>query len=625
MQIVLDILSDLGTATLHPLWVPVLAWTILVLPLWALLERTDRLHPLAEYRLTQVLLAALPVGIAAASIGEMLPAAAQPAALSGPSVVVLPAIESTPEPVAGPSASWSWMHAVGLLTVGALGAGLFRLARLLLNVVAVGRVRRVLDAAPSPSLQAEADRLADRLNVHRPVRLRTRPEADVPLTLGGLRPMILVPERLAEATEELRMTLRHELVHIRRWDDLAQLAERFVAAPFAVHPLVGRLQRRIAEARERACDATVLDNSETPAGDYARLLATFADGSGPRRLGALSLSESPSSLTDRLSAMRSSMPSLLSSRFALGTALVAVGLALTVGVVACSDSVAPSIEAPEQAAAPQSLQEVPLPTGDSPLYVVDGEVRDSTYLSSLNSEDIASVEVLKPSAATEEYGERGANGVVIITTTRGATEETTAAEQTDEEVFTVVDDQPELVGGLSALQESISYPETAKEAGVEGRVIVQFIVDQDGNVTNPKVTRGVQGVLDQAALDAVKAQEFKPGRQDGEAVKVQMSLPVTFRLPDGESSPSESAKSESNESAGEPSAGLEPSPRRFYDLKVSSVLVEGSVEVMANGKTLRKGIEYRVDHEAGTVTLTRESFLGTRADIEISYEENVQS
>ena len=164
MQIVLDILSDLGTATLHPFWVPILAWTVLVLPPWALLERTDRLHPLAEYRLTQVLLAALPVGILAASIGEMLPAAVQPAALSGRSMVVLPAIEPTTEPVAGPSPSWSWMHAVGLLTVGALGVGLFCLGRLALEVVAARRVRRRLATVAAPSLRAEADRLRERLN-----------------------------------------------------------------------------------------------------------------------------------------------------------------------------------------------------------------------------------------------------------------------------------------------------------------------------------------------------------------------------------------------------------------------------------------------------------------------------
>jgi TonB family protein len=108
-------------------------------------------------------------------------------------------------------------------------------------------------------------------------------------------------------------------------------------------------------------------------------------------------------------------------------------------------------------------------------------------------------------------------------------------------VFTVVEDQPELVGGMKALQEAVSYPELAKEAGIEGRVIVQFVVDKDGTVTNPKVTRGVHKLLNEAALQAVKQQEFKPGQQQGEPVKVQMSLPVTFRLP---SSHSESATQE---------------------------------------------------------------------------------
>jgi TonB family protein len=335
----LDILAELGTATAYSLWLPVLAWTVLALPLWALLERTDRLHPLAEYRLSQVLLAALPVGIGAVSVVEMLPDAARSSVLSAQSVVVLPAIE--PTSTGAPAASWTWMHAVGLLTVGALGVGLFFLGRIALEVVAAGRIRQHLATAAAPSLRAEADRLRDRLNVHRPIRLCTTPDAAVPLTLGGLRPMILLPDRLVEATEELRMTLRHELVHIRRWDDCAHLAERLVAALFAAHPLVGRLRRQIAEARERACDAAVLDDGETPPASYARLLSAFADGASPHRLGALSLSESPSSLKNRLSAMRSSMPSLLSSRLALGTALVAIGLALTLGVVACSDSVAP--------------------------------------------------------------------------------------------------------------------------------------------------------------------------------------------------------------------------------------------------------------------------------------------
>ena len=103
-------------------------------------------------------------------------------------------------------------------------------------------------------------------------------------------------------------------------------------------------------------------------------------------------------------------------------------------------------------------------------------------------------------------------------------------EEEEQEIFMVVENQPELKGGMKALQESVEYPEFAKKAGIEGRVIVQFVVNEQGNVQNPKVTRGVHKLLNEEAIKAVKEQSFKPGKQRGEAVKVQMSLPVTFRL-----------------------------------------------------------------------------------------------
>ncbi len=103
-------------------------------------------------------------------------------------------------------------------------------------------------------------------------------------------------------------------------------------------------------------------------------------------------------------------------------------------------------------------------------------------------------------------------------------------EEEEQEVFVVVENQPELIGGMKALNEEVEYPDFARKAGIEGRVFVQFVVDEEGNVKNPKVTRGVHKLLNQEAMRAVKEMKFKPGKQRGKAVKVQMSLPVTFRL-----------------------------------------------------------------------------------------------
>lgn len=97
------------------------------------------------------------------------------------------------------------------------------------------------------------------------------------------------------------------------------------------------------------------------------------------------------------------------------------------------------------------------------------------------------------------------------------------------EIFVAVEQSPDC-GGISGLQKEVDYPPFAKKAGIEGRVIVQFVVDEEGNVTNPTVTRGVHKLLDEEAVRAVTNLKCTPGRQRDRPVKVRMSMPVTFRL-----------------------------------------------------------------------------------------------
>lgn len=103
-------------------------------------------------------------------------------------------------------------------------------------------------------------------------------------------------------------------------------------------------------------------------------------------------------------------------------------------------------------------------------------------------------------------------------------------EEEEEDFFVAVEQMPELIGGLAALQKNIRYPEMARRAGIEGRVIVQFIVNEDGSIENPRVIRGIGGGCDEEAIKAVSQAKFHPGRQRGEPVRVQYSLPVIFRL-----------------------------------------------------------------------------------------------
>ncbi len=103
-------------------------------------------------------------------------------------------------------------------------------------------------------------------------------------------------------------------------------------------------------------------------------------------------------------------------------------------------------------------------------------------------------------------------------------------EEKEEDFFVAVEQMPELKGSIKDLQQKIKYPSKAEKAGIEGRVTIQFIVDEDGNVEDPHVLRGIGGGCDKEALRVVKTAKFKPGRQRGKAVRVEYSLPIFFKL-----------------------------------------------------------------------------------------------
>ncbi len=103
-------------------------------------------------------------------------------------------------------------------------------------------------------------------------------------------------------------------------------------------------------------------------------------------------------------------------------------------------------------------------------------------------------------------------------------------EDEEPEIFQVVEDMPEPAGGMQAIYNNIRYPDAARRAGIEGRVIIQFIVDETGQVRDPVVVRGIGGGCDEAAIEAIRSVEWSPGRQRGRPVRVQFQLPIMFRL-----------------------------------------------------------------------------------------------
>lgn len=105
----------------------------------------------------------------------------------------------------------------------------------------------------------------------------------------------------------------------------------------------------------------------------------------------------------------------------------------------------------------------------------------------------------------------------------------------EQQIFQVVEEMPEFPGGMAEclkfLAKNIKYPTIAQENGVQGRVIVQFVVNQDGSIVDPLVVRSVDPYLDKEALRVIKMMpKWKPGKQRGKAVRVKYTVPVTFKL-----------------------------------------------------------------------------------------------
>lgn len=105
----------------------------------------------------------------------------------------------------------------------------------------------------------------------------------------------------------------------------------------------------------------------------------------------------------------------------------------------------------------------------------------------------------------------------------------------ENKVFDVVEEQPSFPGGQGALmawlRDNIKYPVVAAENGIEGKVIVQFVVGKNGSISNVKVLRSVDPSLDKEAVRVVSNMpNWTPGKQNGTSVNVRYTLPVTFKL-----------------------------------------------------------------------------------------------
>ena len=188
--------------------------------------------------------------------------------------------------------------------------------------------------------------------------------------------------------------------------------------------------------------------------------------------------------------------------------------------------------------------------GEEPLLIVDDKIATIEQVRALPRDAVARVAVMREKNAVKSFGEAAKYGALIITTVKhqeeidneeypariiGANSTIDLGFAKADNVFDEVDEMPQFPGGMAGmmqyLSQNIRYPQDAREAGAQGRVIVSFIVEKDGSISNARVAKSTYSSLDEEALRVVSAMpNWMPGKQDGQAVRVKYSVPVSFRL-----------------------------------------------------------------------------------------------
>ncbi len=551
----IDFLESFGDQMLEYIWFPLLVWTCIAIPIAGFLRWSKVVPPVYQYHSRIALVLALPLGLGGAFLADFFGRTVEATGTATFFVVQNPISIS---PTASESAAsinmfspTMWLGILG--TVLVLGAVIY-LLKMIVDLFQLKKMEQQLHFQPLCHCSELVSKLPAVEKHAANALVAYSDNATIPFTYGWRNTKIVIPSDLKANADDLVMAVQHELMHIKHRDYLLNGLLIFIKAIFWIHPLVHYLHNSSQEYREITCDGEVLANKEFSRKRYASLLYKLAKREHQTTL-AMSMAVNPSSLKKRIQTMSSQTN--VSSKFRSSIFLTLASAMLIVLTISCTDMAENGIT---KAEVEESQEQLKVKSSEqNPLYVVNGEVwnkddSERKKLSRLKTKYIKSINVLKGDKATDKYSSAAKHGVVEIELNNP--EKALSDLKTDEEIkqdhkksdeqgnyFVAVEDMPELKGGLAGLQKKINYPEMARKAGIEGRVIVQFIVNEQGQVEKPQIIRGIGGGADEEALRVVKQAEFEPGMQRGKPVRVQYSLPFTFQLPKNDEIQKESTSS----------------------------------------------------------------------------------
>ena len=285
-----------------------------------------------------------------------------------------------------------------------------------------------------------------------------------------------------QTDDDHQLILQHESVHCTQRHTLDLLLVQLLKVFFWFNPFIFMYERMIREVHEFQADHFITRFHSTIA--YSKLLLRLVTKSNSNHL-VHSFNQFQTKKRIMMMTQTNTNP-IQKARFILTLPLIGLFLA----VFSCKSSKVTTADFPENLVIPMTAES----TGDT-----------------------TNVTILR---------EKNGKKVLVVT----------ATEPTGEEVFEITEIQPKPAGGMEGwmnyLVESIKYPEEAKERGIEGTVVMAFIVNSDGTISDIETLRSIGGGCDQEAMRVIQnAPKWTPGQLGGKAVRVRMRLPLQFKLP----------------------------------------------------------------------------------------------
>ncbi len=406
------------------------------------------------------------------------------------------------------------------------------------------------------------------IGVHR-VRILCSSSVPVPITVGIMHPLIILPTRLLHDVDEevLTTAVGHELVHVFRRDYLANLIYELIYLPLSFHPALALVRRRIKQTRELCCDewvATRLLRAETYARSLVRLIGSAPLG---RRLAAdttIGISESDILevrimtllKTPKLNARRKRLLLIMASLLLVAPCVAATSLALTfdIGRPESGAATPPSatVERMNQERvrddlkrAVRDLEEQKRVAPESQRQEIEARLREvqqnlaehervlQEYYQQKRDDAQKKVEELKTTLAQLEKNRPVDEARMKEAREKLAELERLYTPEREREVQSTIAEMQKIEGTKKArvlYQVEPEYTAEAREKKIEGSVVLTLTIDHDGLPQNILVKKSLYPSLDQSAIEAARKMRFEPAMKDGQPVSQVISVQFVFNI-----------------------------------------------------------------------------------------------